>query len=911
MMRDPLMRVKIDETSGVLRYARGKLGELKFDSPDQLKSVTRDFITTNNTLLGDVNAADLKILLEEEDFTGGKTVIWQQFLGNNKVEGGSIRFHSDRNNVLDTVNNNLFTDLNLLPKKNKIDVNAAVKNAQKAVSCYESPKKEPELLVMQYKGKNYLAWKVEIQEARREKGAVQKIKQVSQLTHQHGGPSIWVVYVNAADGKIIYFYDNLQTAGAVTGAGQGVYSGAGPLNAYFNDLTYQLRDLTRTATGGPEIRTNDEDGASPSEDPNNNWDTSTTSPRHTHQGAEVDAHRYSGNVVDYFRTVHGRNSFNGSGGMLQIVTHLGTDYSNGYWDGARVNLGDGSGDAATGDDYECSDDWLAHEWTHAYTQYTCGLVYNAESGALNEAFSDIMAAFITGDWLVFEDTWLKASAPAWRNMMDPTNGGMWDPADGFTSVLAGHQPSHYSVRYTGSLDNYGVHINSGIINNLFYLLTVGGTHTVSGITVTGIGQSPAELMLWRCMSVNLVGQPNATFLDFRRAMLDACLDLFPTDLNKLTQVKNAFHAVGIGPDLFVRDNVADAGTEPYTGSYLYASPDIINRKSLEPNPTVAFADLTVDSYWQNVEFGQNNYVYVRVQNRGVSAGDATVNVYFSGASTFGTPASWIHVGTTTVSNIAPGGMKIAGPITFPMGLIPAVGHYCMIAVISDALDPAPDHNLITSVSQYLDFVRNTNNIAYRNMDVEDEITGSPGVYEAMVRTIAGTKEYFDLDIDLRRFAPGARVLVKVDRRYVDGARTKGLKLIAREQNKNVYEVLVGKRYQRDRMFIGKAERLFELDYGFENLLIEKDFPIQIAYKLPEKLQMDNGNRFDGYQLYIRQKWNGHVVGGTGIKLKAVKSLNVKKIRNLKVQRVKKIAVKKVPNLKVENIRVARSLKKVF
>src|SRR4029453_2206217 len=102
---------------------------------------------------------------------------------------------------------------------------------------------------------------------------------------------------------------------------------------------------------------------------------------------------------------------------------------------------DGSG-ASPGDDYECSDDWLAHEWTHAYTQHTCNLTHNSESGALNEAFSDIFAAFITGDWLVFEDAWLKASAPAWRNMIDPTNGGQWNTPPPENNTLAGHPPAH-------------------------------------------------------------------------------------------------------------------------------------------------------------------------------------------------------------------------------------------------------------------------------------------------------------------------------------------------------------------------------------------------------------------------------------------------------------------------------------
>ncbi len=36
-----------------------------------------------------------------------------------------------------------------------------------------------------------------------------------------------------------------------------------------------------------------------------------------------------------------------------------------------------------------SDDTVAHEWAHAYTEYTSGLVYQWQSGAMNEAYSDI------------------------------------------------------------------------------------------------------------------------------------------------------------------------------------------------------------------------------------------------------------------------------------------------------------------------------------------------------------------------------------------------------------------------------------------------------------------------------------------------------------------------------------------
>ncbi|HET7541060.1 MAG TPA: M4 family metallopeptidase [Polyangiaceae bacterium] len=849
---DAQLKLRTDAASGIVRDLRGKLATVAAKETRSLRTAGQRLLRRHARLFGVSGKVELKPLVDGHDARGGTSVTLAQYHGAYRVLSGSIRFHANEDGVFDTINSRLFTDLKRVPRRARIKVERAVAAAQKATRCRNAPKQAPELLVVRVSGTPHLAWEVRLVDSKR---------------GTRGVPAHWVVYVDATSARVLSFYDNVQT-GPVVGTGTGYYSGAGSVNAWSNGTTYQLRDTTRTASGGPEIVTNDEDGASPSEDAGSDWTDTTTTPRDANQGAEVDAHRYAADVVDYYQTVHGRNSFDGAGANLVILSHLGTDYSNGYWDGSKVNLGDGTGVAATGDDYECSDDWLAHEFTHAYTQYTCGLQYLNESGALNEAFSDIFAAFITGDWLVFEDTWLKASAPAWRNMVDPTNGGSWDVTDPITSVLAGHQPSHYADRYTGTADNGGVHINSGIINNLFYLLTVGGTHTVSGVSVIGIGQSAAEQLLFRCMTVHLVGNPTATFLDFRVAMLDACLDLFPTDLVKLSQIKNAFNAVGIGPDIYVRDNLADDGTEPYGGTYLYASPDIINRTSAVSSPTTEFADLSDDSLWENVEFGQANYVYVRLQNRGPQSGDATINVYFSAASTFGTPASWIHVGTLNETGIAPGALRISGPLTFPAALIPSPGHYCMITVVSSVLDPAPDHTLIASVSDYLSFVRNTNNIAYRNMDVVDAVPGTPGTFSAMIRTLPGLREHYSLELDLKRFVPGARVRLRGPARLLGGAIARGFKLAERKTQEDTYELLRGNARSRHLVFLNKTPAEADSAPGFDEILIEKDFKLNIDYVLPESkaprpaLRPPKG----GYTLSVRQLWKGELVGAFGIRV---------------------------------------------
>lgn len=856
LKRDPYLTFRSDAALDVVVHLRGDLADVDSTSEKALSTAAQKFVKQHPQLFGSLAKGKFTVLAHSSDARGGASLTLQQHHGPHRVHGGSLRVHVTRKGRLDTVRSSLFPDLSRVPTKAKISSEQALAAALKVTRAKGKTTREPELLVVRYGGKPYLAWDVRIDDTR--KG-------------ERGVPAKWVVHVDATSGKVLNRYDDVQTAGPTVGSGTGYYSGAGSINTWFNDTTYQLRDTTRTAAGGPEIVVDDEDGASPSEDADNDWNVTSTSPRDAHQGPEVDALRYAGSVIDYFQTVHGRNSFDGAGGDVRVIAHLGTNYNNGYWDGAKVNLGDGSG-AAPGDDYECSDDWLAHELTHAFTQFTCGLVYLNESGALNEAFSDVFAAFITGDWYVFEDTWLKASAPASRNMIDPTNGDQWDPTNAIPSVLAGHQPSHYSVRYTGGSDNGGVHINSGIINHLFYLLTVGGTHAKSAITVNGIGQAAAESLLWRCMTDQLVGQPNATFLDFRNAMVDAAQDLFPGDIALQRDVARAFDAVGIGADLYVRDNLADNGIEPYPGSYLWASPDVINRTSPSPNPTVQFANLASDSLWENIEFGQDNYVYVRVQNRGLLAGDATIQVYLSSASTFSNPAAWTHIGTLTEANITPGSLRIAGPLTFPKALIPAPGHYCMIAVVQDALDPVPLLSSITTVSDYLDFVRKRNNVAYRNMDVVDLLPDTPGVIEFDIGPMPGMRDYFGVRLDIVRFVPGGKVRLRAPRGMFAGAIARGLKLAARNEREDVYDVVVGKGaagFEPCDCRHGKDERAIP-GIGFDRVLLEAPGRVRIEYLVPKDawhaFVKDKASRAPA-ELVLRQLWKGEVLGAVGVRLR--------------------------------------------
>ncbi len=722
---DPNMQVRINDDLNVVAQIRGNvfggLTAAESESAELSEDRAKAFVKNNPSLFGTIDADKFSTLQDIAESDGSKNIVFQQYHGKARVYGGSVRFRIKKDTTDDTVNNSLFPDLNDVPKEPKIKTDQAVTAAQKTVGSKGKAENAPELMVYRYNGKPQLVWEVRTIDS----SDVRALKSSSKDPMIAGNsdlPNNWIIHVDATTGNVLDYYNNTQTANATTGSGTGYYSGQGSLNVWYNDTTYQMRNTTQAASGGPEIITHDCQGAYPSEDPHNNWHSTTVIPRGACQGPEVDAHKYALKTYAYFRTTHNRNGYDGNGlKAFSTFVHYGTNYDNAGWDGnSAVILGDGSG-VAPGFKYFSESTVVGHEYTHAYTQYTCGLAYQNESGALNEAFSDIFgAAFINGTWLVGEGPWLKSTAPALRNMVDPTCGGKWDKSTdtkAIESVNNGWQPSHYSARYTGASDNGGVHINSGIINNLFYLLTVGGTHTVSNQSVSGLGQSACEQMLFRCMKLNLVGKPNATFLDFRAAMLDACLDLFPEETSKLTQVKNAFNAVGIGPEIYMRDNFTDTtGVEPYAGADIYSSPDIISRNAASSNPKADFSNYN-NGYAQNLYYGQNNYLYVRLQNKGTSNGNSYIKLYIAPRNSVAAWSSWVYIGALNEVNIPANAKRVSGTLTFSSSKVPVIGQYCLMAVATDPLDPAPNPSLISTATEFNTFVRGTNNIVLKYIDV--------------------------------------------------------------------------------------------------------------------------------------------------------------------------------------------------
>ena len=206
-------------------------------------------------------------------------------------------------------------------------------------------------------------------------------------------------------------------------------------------------------------------------DPDDSWVDNNRRLTSPSQAPGVDAHYYANVVDDFYGQTFGRDSIDDSGMQIVSRVHYGRNYCNAFWNGAVMTYGDGDGRGCLA--LSGGLDVISHELTHGVTDYTSNLIYENQSGALNEAFSDMMgntAEFyaeangldptVQPDWLIGEDVINAGTTdPGFRNMGDPGEFG---------------DPDHMVDLYTGTADGGGVHTNSGIPNHAYFLSVMGG-----------------------------------------------------------------------------------------------------------------------------------------------------------------------------------------------------------------------------------------------------------------------------------------------------------------------------------------------------------------------------------------------------------------------------------------------------
>jgi Thermolysin metallopeptidase, alpha-helical domain/Concanavalin A-like lectin/glucanases superfamily/Secretion system C-terminal sorting domain len=181
-----------------------------------------------------------------------------------------------------------------------------------------------------------------------------------------------------------------------------------------------------------------------------------------------------------------------------------------------------------------------------------GLIYQGESGALNESFSDIFGTCVefnnsaTPNWQIGEGVTIKK--PFLRSMSNPKT-SLLQYSYGLSSFDE-RQPNTYKKtlwQSTSSNDDYGgVHTNSGVQNYWFYLLCQGGSGTNDNnvaYNVTGIGIAAAQKIVYRSLTTYL--SPRSTYLDAFYGSLQAAIDSFGKNSTQYIAVRKAWQAVGV------------------------------------------------------------------------------------------------------------------------------------------------------------------------------------------------------------------------------------------------------------------------------------------------------------------------------------------------------------------------------
>jgi bacillolysin len=462
-----------------------------------------------------------------------------------RVYGADITRQTDRG-VTVSVFGNLYSDINISvdPDLTASDAAAIVKR-ESGVDL--GPEKMPQLLILPSDNQYRLVY------------------HASAYT-MSGGTEY---FIDAHDGSVVLTLDAARHQNSAVGVGTGVLGDSKKLSVSAVTGGFQANDLLRP----PTLRTYDMKGdLNRTIDILNGVQSLLASDRATDSDntwtdrADVDAHAHAGYVYDYYYKRFNRHGLDNNNFQILSIVHPASRQASVAQINAALDfyvnafyLGGFSGVMVYGEglpdnlifggqhwDYLAGAlDVVGHELTHGVTEFTSNLIYQNESGALNESFSDMMGTSIEFFYQPAGTGPLKADYLIGEDVITP--GGLRSMAN----PVAFGQPDHYSRRFiasppTAQNDYGGVHINSGIGNQAFYLAIEGGTNRTSGLAVQGVGaanRDQIEKTMYRAFT--LLIPSNATYSVARTATIQAATDLYGASSAAVRAITQAWTAVGV------------------------------------------------------------------------------------------------------------------------------------------------------------------------------------------------------------------------------------------------------------------------------------------------------------------------------------------------------------------------------
>ncbi|MDN5764097.1 MAG: M4 family metallopeptidase [Microlunatus sp.] len=233
-----------------------------------------------------------------------------------------------------------------------------------------------------------------------------------------------------------------------------------------------------------------------------------------------EAYDWTAQVWDLYASQFNRVSFDGAGSEVTVTVHYSRDYDNAFWDGAQLVFGDGDGDIF--ERFTKPADVLAHEFTHGVVQFTAGLIYHGQPGALNESLADVFASMSiqrAADQTAAEASWLIGEGLFRPNIKAKALRSMLEPGTAYDDPRLGKDPQVGSMAdYVDSEeDDGGVHINSGIPNRAFAL----AARAIGGRSWERAGQ------IWYAALTSTAVGSSTDFREFAEATVAAATEQFP------------------------------------------------------------------------------------------------------------------------------------------------------------------------------------------------------------------------------------------------------------------------------------------------------------------------------------------------------------------------------------------------
>ncbi|MDJ0351228.1 M4 family metallopeptidase [Pseudarthrobacter sp. PH31-O2] len=245
-----------------------------------------------------------------------------------------------------------------------------------------------------------------------------------------------------------------------------------------------------------------------------------------------------GHTHRLYAEAFGRNSIDGNGLHLDATVHYGRLYDNAFWDGRQMVFGDGDGEVF--ERFTKSLSVIGHELAHGVTQYSAGLVYRNQAGALNESMSDVFGALVEqflGKQTTAEASWLIGEGLFTDKVQGAALRSLKDPGTAYDDDVLGKDPQPGSMEgyVRTSADNGGVHINSGIPNRAFYLVAA----------ALGGNAWEAPGRIWYETLTGGTLAPDATFGAFAKATAASAGELFGAESKEHDAVLSAWETVKV------------------------------------------------------------------------------------------------------------------------------------------------------------------------------------------------------------------------------------------------------------------------------------------------------------------------------------------------------------------------------